>query len=116
MRNFKSPIFLVSMYILLNTGCKKTETQQFTPGFNVYMAGIVNHAAVVWKNGQSIQLAASSSATCIAVAGTDVYVGGLFNFMPGLLEKWAVKFTWSDFNIGTRSRLVWFGCLFCGGG
>jgi hypothetical protein len=82
MRNFKSPIFLAALYFLLNTGCKKTDTQQFTPGFNVYMAGTVNNAAVFWKNGQGTELAAYSSATCIAVAGTDLFVGGLLNVEP----------------------------------
>jgi hypothetical protein len=82
MRNFKSPILLATLYLLLNTGCKKTETQQFTPDFNVYMAGTVNNAAVYWKNGQGAELATSSSATCIAVSGTDLFVGGQSN--PGL--------------------------------
>jgi hypothetical protein len=82
MRNFKSPIFLAALYFFLNTGCKKTDTQQFTPGFNVYMAGTVNNAAVFWKNGQGTELALYSSATCIAVSGTDLFVGGLLNVEP----------------------------------
>jgi hypothetical protein len=82
MRNFKSPILLTALYFLLNTGCKKTETPQFTPGFNVYMAGTVNNAAVFWKNGQSTELAASSSAACIGVTGTDVFIGGQSNLEP----------------------------------
>jgi hypothetical protein len=82
MRNFKSPILLTALYLLLNTGCKKTETPQFTPGFNVYMAGTVNNAAVFWKNGQSTELAASSSAACIGVTGTDVFIGGQSNQEP----------------------------------
>ena len=79
MGSFKSPILLTALYFLLNTGCKKTETPQLTQGFNVYMAGTVNNAAVFWKNGQSTELAASSSAACIGVTGTDVFVGGQSN-------------------------------------
>jgi hypothetical protein len=82
MRNFKSPIFLAALYFLLNTGCKKSDTQQFTPGFNIYMAGTVNNAAVFWKNGQGTELAPYSGATCIAVAGTDIFVGGMLNSVP----------------------------------
>jgi hypothetical protein len=82
MRNFKSQILLAALYFLLNTGCKKTETPQFTPGFNVYMAGTVNNAAVFWKNGQGTELAASSSAACIGVTGTDVFIGGQSNLEP----------------------------------
>lgn len=83
MRNFKSPIFLAALYFLLNTGCKKSDTQQFTPGFNVFMAGTVNNTAVFWKNGQGTELAASSSGSCIGVSGTDVFVGGKSNLGYG---------------------------------
>jgi hypothetical protein len=82
MKNFKTPILLTALYVLLNTGCKKTETPQLTPGFNVYMAGTVDNAAIFWKNGQSTELAASSSAVCIGVAGTDVFIGGQSNQDP----------------------------------
>jgi hypothetical protein len=80
MRNFKSPFFLSVLYILLNAGCKKSETQQFTAGYNVYMAGTVNGNAVSWKNGQATELAQASNATCVAVSGADVYVGGQSNY------------------------------------
>jgi hypothetical protein len=82
MRNFKSPILLIALYFILNTGCKKTETSQFTPGFDVYMAGTVNNAALFWKNGQSTELAASSNAVCIAITGTDVFIGGQSDLEP----------------------------------
>jgi hypothetical protein len=79
MRNFKSLLLLSILYILINTGCKKTETQQFTQGYNVYMAGTVNGDAVYWNNGQGTDLAGASNATSITVSGTDVYVGGQSN-------------------------------------
>jgi hypothetical protein len=83
LRNFKTPIFLTALSFLINTGCKKTDIQQFTPGFNVYMAGSVNNSAVFWKNGQGTELADSSSTSCIAVSGTDVFIGGRSNLMAG---------------------------------
>ncbi len=79
MKQFKSPIILSVLYLLVNTGCKKTEVQQFTQGFNVYMAGTVNGTGVYWKNGQGTQLAPGFNATCIAVSGTEVFVGGQSN-------------------------------------
>jgi hypothetical protein len=77
MRNFKkSPIILSILYILLNTACKKSEVQQLTKGFNVYMAGTENGNAVFWKNGQGTALANGSDATGIAVSEPDVFVSG----------------------------------------
>ena len=80
MRNFrKSPLIFSVLYILLHAACKKSEVQQLTNGFNVYMAGTENGNASYWKNGQGFSLANGSDATGIAVSGSDVFVCGQSN-------------------------------------
>lgn len=68
--------------------------QTNNPPVDIYVAGEDNGMAVYWKNGQLIQLSASSEsvARAIAVVGTDVYVAGeegdLFRYGSNRAKYW----------------------------
>jgi hypothetical protein len=78
-------LFLFIIVATCVAGCKKSGMgmQDPTPAASkgVYVAGYENNVAKYWKDGKSILLSDSvnlttAGATCITVAGNDVYVGG----------------------------------------
>ncbi len=75
---FFIPFLVCTGLIFLQACSKKTDT---TAGINIYVAGMDNFRAKVWKNGQATTLSLSpgelaSQSLGMAVSGTDVYVAG----------------------------------------
>ncbi len=68
---------------LLTTACNKGNS--VVTASNVYVAGSTAYSAVLWNNNQANYLTvdSASSANCIYVNGSDVYIGGAI-FLNGL--------------------------------
>src|SRR5664279_1820386 len=71
-------LIVLIIYFACASGCKKSNSSasSFTPGYHVYISGIVDEKAVYWDNGNQIVLDSIGITTGIAVQGKDVYVSG----------------------------------------
>jgi hypothetical protein len=72
-------IFINLLVILISAGCKKSSSDTFTEGANVYMTGVLGSEAVYWKNGEKFTLTNYTEVTGITVSGQDVYISGQLN-------------------------------------
>ena len=70
-------LFFLVLVSTWPAGTNSNAASVFVSGSDVYVAGVVNNVATLWKNGVATSLSeGASSSTSVFVSGSDVYVAG----------------------------------------